>query len=211
MMVLSSGVARAPGQAGYISGGSYEPGTKCSPPAGYPKQSSTCSYIDFASGINDPAALEVEIRVPTNAKSFSFDFNFYTWEYPGWICSQYNDFYVTLMWPQVPGLPDANISFDSLGNPVSVNNGMLEVCSAGYAGGKYFTCPFGTAELSGTGFEGHAATGWLRTKAPAQPGSTIKIRFAIWDQGDEALDSTVLIDNFVWDTESSEVGTGRPL
>jgi hypothetical protein len=31
------------------------------------------------------------------------------------------------------------------------------------------------------------------------PGQELVIRFAIWDVGDESLDSTVLIDKFGWD------------
>ncbi|MCL2822439.1 MAG: choice-of-anchor L domain-containing protein, partial [Polyangiaceae bacterium] len=147
---------------------------------------------------------ELEIRVPTNAKSFSFNFNFFTFEYPEYICSVFNDFFVTLMWPKHPDLPDPNIAFDIEMNPISVNNGLLQVCTKGTHGGKTFDCPLGAGALQGTGFLGHAATGWLVTQAPVEPASILKLRFAIWDSGDAMLDSTVLIDNFRWDTETVE-------
>jgi hypothetical protein len=33
--------------------------------------------------------------VPSNAKSFSYQQNFFTYEFPNWICSEFNDFFVT--------------------------------------------------------------------------------------------------------------------
>ncbi|MCL2822441.1 MAG: putative metal-binding motif-containing protein [Polyangiaceae bacterium] len=211
MLALSTGAARGSGQPGF-STDDVEHGTKSNPPEGYPKESPACPGVQTGD-CNDPAALELEIRVPTNARSFSFNLNFFTREFPVYICSQYNDFFVTMMWPQHPGLPDPNISFDADNNPISVNNSLLQVCEPQNAGGKNFPCPQGPASLAGTGFDGaggifdtqkHAATGWLLTSAPVTPGSIIKLRFAIWDSGDGVLDSTVLLDNFMWDTETVE-------
>src|SRR5205085_4983699 len=61
-------------------------------------------------------------------------------EYPDYICSRYNDFYVAIMKPAV-GTPDGNIAFDKQGNVISVNNGLLAACAPHVAGGKSFTCP----------------------------------------------------------------------
>jgi hypothetical protein len=154
--------------------------------------------------IYDDVALELELEVPDTAQGLAFDFDFYTHEFPRWVCSDYNDFFVALMEPAPKGAVSGNISFDSQGNSVSVNAGFLQVCEPQTAGGKVFDCTLGPGELAGTGFEDDgsgsraAATGWLTTQAPVTPGSTIKLRFAIWDAGDEQLDSTVLIDNFRW-------------
>jgi hypothetical protein len=200
MLALSSGTARDSSQPGFTFPFGADMGTKGDPPTGYPKESSSCPGVKTGK-CKDPAALELEIRVPTNAKSFSFALNFYTFEYPEYICSEFNDYYVTIMDPKPPELPDGNISFDQDGNPVSVNNTLLQVCNPGKAGGKQFPCPLGPALLEGTGFEDHAATGWLQTLAPVEPGSVITLRFAIWDSGDHILDSTVLIDDFQWHAE----------
>ena len=165
---------------------------------GYPKEFHACSGV--ATGpVKDPAALELDVRVPTNAVSFSFDLILFTHEFPRYICSKYNDFYVTMMWPKPPTLADPNISFDSVGNTISVNSALLQVCTPQTAKGKDFLCPLGPSLLQGTGFEGNAATGWLVTKAPVTPGSMVKLRFAIWDSADCVLDSTVLLDGFTWD------------
>ena len=203
MVLLSTGVARevedrTSPQAGVMC-------TKSATPPGFPTPSTAAcpdTIIDDTPVAHDPVALELNIRVPTNARSFSFYFNFYTVEYPDWICKAYNDFFVTLLYSNHPDTPsNNNISFDKLGNPVSVNNGFLEVCDG---------CTYNPFELEGTGFEQHAATGWLQTVASVLPGEEITLRFAIWDMRDEYLDSAVLIDFFRWDLEPGQAGTVRP-
>jgi hypothetical protein len=166
------------------------------------------------------AALKLEIRVPTNANSFIFETDFYTYEYPDYICSPFNDFFVVFMDPPHPDLPDANIAFDQDGNPISVNNTYLQVCNPGTYGGRTFTCPLGAGDLADTGFEGTspcndgkpaAATGWLQTSGPAEPGSVITLLFAIWDTSDGILDSLVLLDNFRWTLEERTVPETVPV
>jgi len=50
----------------------------------------------------------------------------------------------------------------------------------------------------------------LQTTASINPGETFTIRFAIWDMGDEVLDSTVLVDNFRFDVNEGTNQTVRP-
>ncbi len=211
MVALSTGIARSG-----VNGTSPANGQMCTlsatPPYFPTPSTEACPghKIDDTGVAHDPMALELRIRTPTNAQSMSFDFDFYTYEYPNYICSSYNDFFVALVESQHPTNPqNKNISFDRKGNSVSVNNGFLEVCEPGFHGGKQFSCLLGTEPLMGTGFEGHGATGWLQTQAPIIPGEEITIRFAIWDMGDESLDSTVLLDNVQWDVDEGETGTVR--
>jgi hypothetical protein len=166
-------------------------------------------------GAHDGAGLEIMVRVPTNAELVEVSENFFTLEFPGYVCSKFNDFFVIDVDPKVPTYPDGNIAFDEEGNPISVNNALLQVCKPQVAGGKNYACPLGTDQLEGTGFDvvddlfspaPHAATGWLTTRARVVPGSTIRIRFAIWDSGDGNLDSTVLIDDLRW-SKSGDPGT----
>jgi hypothetical protein len=215
MLVLSSGTARAPGQPDFQSPSGAQMGTSCGKPI--PNMDTPACPGVVTGDPNDPAALELQIRVPTNAKSLKFNLNFYTYEFPEFICSQFNDFFVTLMDPKPQGSNDGNISFDQDTNPISVNNSMLQVCDAQQAGNKDFSCPRGSGLLGNTGFDEsdwsgpHAATGWLQTSAPVTPGSTITLRFAIWDSGDEILDSTVLIDNFTFSVEPANGTTTTPV
>jgi hypothetical protein len=156
-------------------------------------------------------ALEVDLVAPTNATGFSFSFNFFTFEWPGFVCSQYNDFFVAILSPIPMGQTDGNISFDSMGNPVSVNNAFVEVCGCAgnppascNAGGKSFPCPLGDKGLLGTGFgkdtagQDHASTYWLETKAPVKSHEEITLRWAVYDSGDGVLDTSTLVDNFQW-------------
>ena len=209
---VSSGAARQPSDPGYQSPGGFDKGYASGHPQGFPKESPACPG-KVTGTPKDATAVELEIRVPQNAKGFSFDFNFYTYEWPVFICSQYNDFFVAILSPIPAGQTDGQISFDMQGNPISVNNAFMNVCGCAAgppcsAGGKTFACPLGTAELDGTGFEGHAATSWLKTQAPVTPGSTIRIRWGAYDSGDGSLDSTAVIDNWQWSAEAgTTVGT----
>jgi hypothetical protein len=209
MLAISSGTARGPNDPGYKSVSGYDKGYSSGTPAGYPKESPACAgsggIFGSFGGSNDGAALQVKIRVPSNAKSFKYQQNFFTYEFPVYICSSFNDFFVTIMDPKPASLPDGNIAFDQDGNPISVNNSLLQVCTPQTAGGKQFGCPLGESFLSGTGFESHAATGWLTTTAPVdtQRGKEITLTWAIWDQGDGVLDSTALIDDFQWSVDAA--------
>lgn len=207
MVAISSGIARA-GKNGESPAGA-DMGT-CSPaPPGFPANPPSCP-APFDPAANDGMALELEIRVPTNAKSMAFDFNFYTYEFPEYHCHSFNDGFVALLWSGNKNVPaNKNISFDTAGNAISVNNSMVEVCekNSRTPNGTVFPCSLGTDQLIGTGFEGHAATGWLTTSAGVIPGETIRLRFAIWDTGDHVLDSTALIDNFHWAVEEGEIVT----
>ncbi len=211
MLVLSSGTARAPDQPNYYPPGGDQVGqtggglmqTACAYPI--PNMVSPACPGVIPGTPFDAIALEVDLRVPTNARSLKFTFNFYTFEFPVYICSEYNDFYITLMSPKPADSSDGNLVFDDQHNPISANTGLLRACPTQTAdGGHSYPCPLGVALLANTGFDDtnltgpHAATGWLETSTPVQPGSLITLRFAIWDSADEVLDSTVLIDKLTF-------------
>lgn len=226
LVALSSGIARS-GRQGPDMLTWPESAQTCTSsklPPGFPPSSySTCgdlegNYPDTTPG-QDAMALELVIRAPTNAAALTFDFDFYTYEYFHYVCSDFNDAFVALLYSKAPDVPpNHNIAFDSQKNVVSVNNGFLEACrpwtyrgfKAGVALERPFTCSLGTSELQGTGFDHFAATGWLRTRSNIVPGEEMTIRFAIWDGADEALDSTVLIDNFAWAATPGATVTDRP-
>jgi hypothetical protein len=218
MLALSSGTARQPSDPGYQDVGGFDKGYTSGSPQGFPKESPACPGVTTGQP-HDGAGLEVVIHTPSNAHGFSFDFNFFTYEWPDFICSQYNDFFVAILSPIPMGQSDGNISFDSQNNPVSVNNAFLEVCGCGApppcpAGGKSFTCALGDQGLVATGFgqdtafQDHGSTYWLVTKAPVQPSSDITLRWGVYDSGDGVLDTSTLIDNWQWiATPGTSVGT----
>jgi len=235
MLVLSSGAARVTGQPGACTSISCQYNATATAPTGFPQDDPTCPPTKV---IADDVALEVQVRVPTNATGYSFSFKFHSFEFPDWVCDThgYNDQFIALVTPApagayVPtGSTGGNISFDSNHHPVSVNMGFFDVCdpstpkrfASHCTSGAGVTCPtipspycpLGVGELQGTGFEAlnkngpDGATRWLQTQAPAQPGSIITIRFAIWDAGNGQYDSTVLLDNFQWNASGGTVTVG---
>lgn len=210
MAVYSSGTARAPADSGWVNPngqyGSYNQNQQCAYPTGFPKSKAGCPP-GAGDQAFDSSGLWLQIRVPTNAKSFTYLFDFFTTEYPEWVCTAYDDSFVALLQtgylPAIPAASSKNISFDSQGNPVSVNSGFFTVTSG--------------PKLTGTGMDGTCAgqvcggsTDWLQTTAPVVPGETITLQFAIWDTGDHAWDSIVLIDGFRWSVNAAALKTQPP-
>jgi hypothetical protein len=244
MAALSSGTARAPTDPGYVhpqngslasQTGNYNGNTQVTiqstylaPNGGKPPSPAQCANA-CTSGCDqayDSVNLWARIRVPTNARSFSYQFKFYSAEYPEYLCNKFNDFFVALYkssWmpdpnanPPQKALPnDTNIAFDANGNPVSVNNGFFQVCFP-YFNAPAGTCPSGTLELVGTGMGGWnnsltdgGGTDWLTNTAPVVPGETIELQFVIWDAGDHNVDSLLLLDHFRWGLTPSAVGVTK--
>lgn len=230
--ILSTGVAAAedcPNNGGVFKGAICTSTGQGAAPPGYPKPATinnkACPLSNIA---NDVVNLKLQIKVPANAKGFQFDFNFYSGEWPEFECTTFNDSFVAWLtstaWQGKNN--DFNISFDGNSNPVSVNNSFFDVCSpAGLACSNMptpSTCKLGNNELQGTGFyspgtycgvkqdSGGGATGWLTTAAPVAAGETITLQFMIWNTGDEAYDSSVLIDNWQWAAGDTTVTTTRP-
>ena len=172
-----------------------------------------------ALNVKDFVELRLTFKVPTNAKSFSFNFNFLSAEYPEFVGSQYNDKLLVLLDSKSY---KGNISFDKKQNPITVNVAFFDVCDTAdiccSKDGCMSTnvCRQNSApELDGSGFEmddGNGnriggGTGWLTTTAPVTPGETATLRFIVFDQADRYLDSLVLIDNFLWQLNPANLQT----
>ena len=218
MAVYSSGTARDRDDSGFRhpdgNRSSYSVGTTSTPANPVP---GAAGCPDGTPG-RDSCGLLMRIKAPVNANSFSYNFKFFTSEYPEWLCTAYNDAFVAYYDGSLNTQADKNISFDSNGNPVSVNNGFFTIPAwppptsgdfeplngSGYAQqctnrpGGTFTSP----SICG------GATDWLFTAAPVAPGEEISLHFSIWDTGDTVWDSAVLIDNFRWSERTSSIVTG---
>jgi hypothetical protein len=243
LAAISSGTARTPDdpdyvhpQNGVMAGqvGNYNASTAVSAPPSYLAAHGGSLPATCGPACNGPSCtqafdsvnLKMRIRVPTNAKSFSYNFKFYSAEYPEFLCQAYNDFFVVLLqsqWtpdpnanpPEAPLPADGDIAFDAQKNPVSVNNAFFQVCfpSQGAPAG---TCPSGTLELVGTGMGGWGnalsdggGTNWLQNDAPVVPGETVEIQFVLWDAGDHNVDSLALLDKWRWNVTPASVGTHK--
>jgi hypothetical protein len=171
-----------------------------------------------AAPAHDETALTLTLKVPQNANNFSFNFAFFSAEDAEYVCSQYDDRFIADLQSQKF---HGNISFDSKNNPVTVNNAFLTLCHSGEmkADGTTQTCATNVSLsspglLAGTGYDRAdssygdpqaitgGSTGWLTTTSPVTPGETITLTFYVFDEGDQVLDSSVLIDNFQWGTEA---------
>jgi hypothetical protein len=247
MAAISSGTARRLGQPGYVQPqngpqagqiGNFNAQTVCNAPAEYvaanggelPSPCSTCVGPNCTKAF-DSVALRVRVRPPTNAKSFSYRFNFFSAEYPEFLCEDFNDFFVALIDgnsnDQIPA--DKNIAFDSNGNAVSVNNAFFQVCFPA-VGAPPGSCSGGTLELIGNGMGGWSGsitdgggTGWLQNDVPMllkqNPNNpndptdlipvveTFDLQFIIFDSGDHNVDSIVLLDRFRWNLDPAALST----
>ncbi len=131
----------------------------------------------------DQASFIVNLTVPANQNSFSFDFNFLSAEYPEFVGMSYNDkFEANIVGSAYTG----NAAIDSVGNDVSVNSALFTVTNP--------------QDLLNTGFGNGdgGGTGWLTMLVPVNPLDQIQVEFTIYDMGDGVYDSTVLLDNFSW-------------
>jgi hypothetical protein len=230
MLALSSGAARNPEDPNYYPRSSNDTfGDSVATPAGYPMLAPACaatgqSDVGQPLGL-DSSGLELVLRVPSNARALSFDFNFYTFDYPKRVCSRAADQFVVLVDPPPSGAHAGNVAFDAEGAPMSVNNQLIRACDAASRShipvslaAPHFSCPLGTNSLTGTGYEvsaesgPHAATGWLVTRIPVAPNQELRIRFLIWDAEDFDYDSLVLLDRLTWHaTESTPVPVTTPV
>ncbi|MEO6951217.1 MAG: putative metal-binding motif-containing protein [Polyangia bacterium] len=154
--------------------------------------------------VNDYTELEVDLTVPYNVNSFSFQFQFFSAEYPEFVCTTYNDRFLVIVDDGTGNLQQ--VAFDDSKNPISVNNGFFTICQNDSSKPQTQHCTKDVSAISGTGYEQMdfsstpvgGSTGWLTTTVPVTPGDKIKLRFLVYDEGDNIYDSSALIDNFQW-------------
>jgi hypothetical protein len=186
---------------------------------------------------NDSQMLTLSVRTPTNARSFSLGMYFMSAEYPEWVCSAFNDFFVALVDSESTANPsDKNIAVYDDGSstwPVGVNlvssaGGLFSICEngdVGCAGAQtiaYTDC-VGAGELQGTGFDEAengcgstnseqvgGGTGWLEIRGNVEPGEVMTLRLAVWDTSGHILDSLVLLDDFEWSVDAADPGVFIP-
>ncbi len=240
MVVLSSGHA-ADIDDQNPSFAPFEPGTNLGTTSGVPADWLAANGGAFPNpgGCLDPwnyeahdsAMLTIRLRAPTNANSFSMKMQFFSAEYPEWVCSEFNDFFVALVDSGADNPADKNIAIyddDGMPWPVGVNlvmvaQGLMTQCENGEVGcstdltSDYLGC-LGTALLEDTGFDapGNACdagqdvsgggTGWLTMSGNVLPGEIIELRLAVWDSSGHIYDSLVLLDDLRWSVDAAQPG-----
>lgn len=135
---------------------------------------------------NDKLWMQFELTVPPGTEGYIFDFAYFSSEWPEYIGQQYNDLFIA--W---------STSESYTGNITFVNDAPLTITSLDDAGAFQYTG--NSQQLGGTGFEGHAGTGWFVARGSAVPGETFQLTFFIADMADDILATAVLLDNFRWE------------
>jgi hypothetical protein len=168
---------------------------------------SNCGQTD-QNNVHDYTEVVLQLKAPSNVNSFSFQFQFFSGEYPMYVCSMFNDEFLAVVQSSKTYTTPTNISFDANKNPITVNSGFFTVCNNDASKPQTQHCMHPPTDNQGTGYETPAiplpgavpggSTGWLTTTAPIEPGEDITLRFVIFDEGDGVLDSAVLLDNFQW-------------
>jgi hypothetical protein len=238
LAVLSTGVAAATGDTNPAPAATsgYDQATSASAPSDFASANdgalsqTGCPPLSLTAA-NDSQMLELALRVPANAHSFSVRASYYSYDFPEWVCSQYIDLWVMLLGSAATPAPaDKNLAVMSTnGRPLGVNlargeTGLFQQCVNGPTGcesaataGTISSCS-GTDQLAGTGYAAAApgvcsanslaggATGWLTVAGNVQPGELMRLRVGLWDVGDHASDSTLVLDAFEWSTEPVEPG-----
>lgn len=164
-------------------------------PATTPYTCGSGMYTD-PSTANDYTELKVQLKVPTNARSFAIDAVYLTAEYPESLCTGNTPTYDDAAYILLDSMAfKGNIaSGGAHGRALSVKSGLLVNTTA--------------QQLAGTGMDkmvsnvpAGAATSWLSFEAPVVPGETITLRFIVLDQSDGIWDTQLLADHFRWQTK----------
>jgi hypothetical protein len=135
---------------------------------------------------NDLLWFQFETPVPGGTHGFTFDFAYFSVEFPEYVNTVFNDIF--LVWSN---------SETYTGNLCFVNDQPCTVTAL-------WPIQFqeGAAETVGTGFqEAGGGTGWYQAKASTEPGELLQLTWAVFDMGDTVFDTLVIVDNWRWDCE----------
>jgi hypothetical protein len=147
---------------------------------------------------NDLLWFDFSVDVPPGTTGWIIDFVYFSNEFPEFVDTLYNDIFV--VW-EVSESYVGNICFID-GQPCTVT--ALDAVADAFSGlDTEGTDP----TLEGTGCQGFAdtggqTTGWVSLEGPAEPGeSDMELTFAVFDMGDTAYDTMVVLDNWRWNCQ----------
>lgn len=132
--------------------------------------------------VNDVTTLKVDVSIPSNYNCIGFDFTFYSEEFPEFVGSRFNDFFLAELdrndWTYntdsnavtAPG----NFAYDTNGAQLTVNTAL------------------GSNQDTGLEYDGSTVT--LRARTPITAGNH-SVYFTVADAGDHIYDTAVFLDN----------------
>ena len=180
LVMLSTGVAAAPTEAGYAA---PQSGTDLGAAATSALPLGKCAATGLKA--QDGSALRVKVLVPANAASMAFDYALFSAEYPEYIGQSFADAFTVT----VSGLAYSGDAIgDAIGKCYNTTNATFTTCEG---------CAKGSAGLVGTGYENGVGGGygWASVGFAVKPGDTVTVQFAVFDVADGVYDTAVLIDN----------------
>lgn len=147
-------------------------------------------WLSGGSAANDLLWFQLRTEVPGGTHGFTLDFAWFSEEYPESVGTTFNDMLV--VWSQSETYVGNLCLVDE--EPCTVS-GLWPVDHQGI-----------DPELDGTGFSvtrtgDGGAVGWSTIKGSAAPHELLELTVALFDMGDEELDTLVLLDGFGWDCE----------
>ena len=146
-------------------------------------------YDNWILGSEDPNNklwFSFKAQVPDLVKSYSFNFAYFSSEWPWWVDTTFNDLFIA--W-QVSEAYTGNVTFID-GQPLTVTALDPYLSTDGYSDNE--------PQLQGTGFEGNAGSNWFGANQNVTPGEVLSMTFFIADMGDEILATLAIVDNFRW-------------
>ncbi|MCA9651395.1 MAG: choice-of-anchor L domain-containing protein [Myxococcales bacterium] len=147
-------------------------------------------WLSGGSAAMDLLWFQLRTEVPGGTHGYRIDFAFFSEEFPESVGTTFNDMFV--VWSS---------SETYVGNLCFVDEQPCTVTSLWPV--QY---PEVAPQLEGTGFLAHdfdegGGTGWFQIKGSAAPHESLELTFALFDMGDEELDTLVLLDGFSWDCQ----------
>lgn len=155
----------------------------------------------FGGAANDLISLTFDATVPPGVRGYTVRVGFLSAEYPETLATEDSDLFVwwheseayvgnLATWQgraaNVAGLGPRMHDFSG-SHPMVLRTGMEGTTGAlCEVQGESVDCPIG------------AATGWMELRGPANPGETIHVSVALFDQGSLERDTIVVLDDFAW-------------
>jgi hypothetical protein len=156
-------------------------------------------WLSGGSAANDLLWFQLRTEVPGGTHGYELDFAWFSEEYPESVGTIFNDMLV--VWSQ---------SETYVGNLCLVDEDPCTVSALWPVDHQGVD-----ATLDGTGFAMNGtgdggAMGWATIKGSAAPHELLELTIALFDMGDEELDTLVLLDGFGWDCEGCTPTPGNP-
>ena len=205
MAVLSTGVAREPGEFGY-RGVSMDMGTSSEVPFRYINEQTgrqlpyapACPASPANPSVSDSVLFKLNMRQPSNMRGFAVDVLFGSQmpdgRYPTTNqCDARQDIF--LLQSSASRSPDdGNIAVDAAGNLFSNMNPSVHCWEQCLQFSDIGHCKLGGRGLRGLEYEG--ASDWHTIGSFARPREEYTLDFVLFDGNDPSFDSFVLLDNF---------------